>query len=344
MKSCPRLQPLLDELSDNVNRSIYLNMGSSGARYYCLATEKEYYTKYMRNGSKCSGCEIIVRDKPCHLHIDLDVDKIKYPSIDVSLVWIKLEPRIEEFISSAGLKIEETCLHFSCGEKKGSMHIVIKIKDRIFANNAHVGAFMRCVQWLIEEEHPELQYLYDRKFIDMAIYTTNRAFRMLGHAKWGTNRYLTDGNTLTLEHWISNKVQPVQTDRKIINGIVEPDQSQPCYRGSRNGVVGYIPGCLQPVLKYIGDDISEVTRVYCPDLLSMVFACNLKTKDCPFKGEAHSKNTLYTCINLKTKTYRIKCHSNHCRDRESDPIHIPDFLHGEIDGMMMTPVVIAGYH
>ena len=46
------------------------------------------------------GYEVIRRDLPCHLYIDLDVDKVKYPNIHVSDVWATLEKYIDTVLTT----------------------------------------------------------------------------------------------------------------------------------------------------------------------------------------------------------------------------------------------------
>ena len=48
----------------------------------------------------CFGYEVIRRDLPCHLYIDLDVDNVKYPNIHVSDVWATLEKYIDTVLTT----------------------------------------------------------------------------------------------------------------------------------------------------------------------------------------------------------------------------------------------------
>jgi hypothetical protein len=183
-----------------------------------------------------------------------------------------------------------------------------------------VGAFMRCIMVLIESQNKEDLSIFDNKFVDMAIYTQNRLFRMLGCAKWGTARYLTNGEEYTYENWVKNKVQPLESDDEILD-VRDYDGSEVRYNSSF-GVVINSEDHLKPTLAHISESYATVMRT-CEFPMWMSYACNLDTKVCPFKGEAHSKNRLYASINLFNCTYSIRCHSQQCKNRYKGPYDIP---------------------
>lgn len=332
---------------------IFQNHGKSG-RYYVADTLENYWSRYLNAGIR-TGCELVEKEKPCHLFIDLDVDKQKYPSIDVQQIWVTLEKYIDflltEYREIPLVDITKQ-LHFSSDVNKGSMHIIYKIKGKIFQSSAHVGAFMRCVQQYVEEECVKDLIIFDNHFVDMGIYTQNRLFRMLGCTKYGQQRHLTNHADFTFENWSENLVQPLVNDAEIIP-IAEPDNSSPRYTSGGagySGITGWVPRCVNPLLEYISETHARVTRVHAFPM-SFTFACNLSTKKCPFKGGEHSSNVLYVVINLVKFSYRIRCHSSKCHSRAQPENNLPgrkfpeeykqavsDFLNHAVDIPAILPV------
>ena len=87
-----RQQEAFDSLTEN--QQVVFQNQSNGQRYYVVCTNKEYWEKYLKTGDRY-GYEVIRRDLPCHLYIDLDIKKKAYPNINVSDVWMKLESYVD---------------------------------------------------------------------------------------------------------------------------------------------------------------------------------------------------------------------------------------------------------
>ena len=92
-----RQQEAFDALQEK-QQSVFQNQ-TNGQRYYVVCTNREYWDKYLEPGDRF-GYEVIRRDLPCHLYIDLDVDKVKYPNIHVSDVWATLEKYIDTVLTT----------------------------------------------------------------------------------------------------------------------------------------------------------------------------------------------------------------------------------------------------
>jgi hypothetical protein len=310
-----RQQEAFDSLTEN--QQVVFQNQTNGQRYYVVCTNKEYWEKYLKQGDRY-GYELIRRDLPCHLYIDLDINKKAYPNINVSDVWIKLESYVDTVFTEL-FTIQKDhikkMIHSSSSNEKGSMHVIYNIKNKIFRSTAYVGAFMRAVRFYVESMKEEDMAMFDEKWVDMSIYTPNRLFRMLGCSKYGQERYLTNNSPYTYEEWLSNKVQPVHHTGNFID-VRELDGSEPKYRSSGGGITGWQPDCVKDILSQIEEEHAKPTRVHAFPLKS-IFSCNLNTKVCPFKGEAHSKNGLYANIRLNELGYTVKCHSDKCKFRET---------------------------
>lgn len=304
-----------------VGQCVFQNQ-TGGKRYYVACTNEEYWKKYLEKGDRF-GYELIMKGTPCHLYVDLDINKEQY-NIHVTDVWVIMEKWIDVTLQCQfNIPEDHITKHllFSSNEKKGSMHIVYNIKDRIFQTNAHVGAFMRGVKEVINIQSPENMSIFINGFVDMAIYTPNRLFRMLGCAKWGTARYLSNNETFTYENWLKTKVQPIESKEKYIE-VTECDGSEPKYN-MVNCTVDINDNYMKEAIDYISETHSKVLRKARFDHTLSV-ACNLNTKVCPFVGRSHTKNRLYAVINLKNNTYDIRCHSGQCQGKRSEPQEFPE--------------------
>jgi hypothetical protein len=90
--------------------------------------------------------EVIVRDRGCHLHLDIDyndascLEKGKY----VHAQWNILKPELHKCLSyfvPSGTAID-FLVYESSYEKKGSLHVIVDIAGYVFANNGHCGQFL----------------------------------------------------------------------------------------------------------------------------------------------------------------------------------------------------------
>ena len=321
MKTFFKQQNAFDALK--VGQCVFQNQ-TGGKRYYVACTNEEYWKTYLEKGDRF-GYELIMKGVPCHLYIDLDVNKEQFPSIHVVDIWAILEKWIDiTFQYHFEIPEDHIVKHimFSSNEKKGSMHIIYNIKDMIFETNAHVGAFMRGVKLLIESQSPEDSSIFSNKFVDMAIYTPNRLFRMLGCAKWGTGRYLKNNDSYTYENWIKTKIQPLIDTYKFIE-IMENDGSAPTY--GKIDCDLEVDDHVKEAIEYISTNEVQVIRK-ASFHFTLCVACNLNTKKCPFVGREHTKNRLYACINLRNNTYDIRCHSAQCKKMKTDSKDFPDFI------------------
>ena len=256
MKKFFKQQGAFDALK--VGQCVFQNQ-TGGTRYYVACTNEEYWKKYLEKGDRF-GYELIMKGTPCHLYVDLDINREKY-NIHVTDVWSIIEKWIDVTLQfQFNIPEDHITKHllFSSNEKKGSMHVVYNIKDRIFQTNAHVGAFMRCVKEVIKIQSPESMSIFTNGFVDMAIYTPNRLFRMLGCAKWGTARYLSNNDTFTYENWVKTKVQPIESQGKFIE-VTEYDGSEPKYN-MVNCTVDINDNYMKEAIDYISETHSKVIR------------------------------------------------------------------------------------
>jgi len=303
---------------------------------YIVAREKTFFKQVLSNYSAESRYfyEIIEEDKPCHLYIDLDVNLEKYPGMDVHTVKDMICSHVEFGLKSMSFVIEKIIVADSSNDKKGSLHIVYKIKDKLWASNAHVGAFMRCCLEKRVRNMPEDLETW-KLFVDMSVYSRNRLFRMLGCTKKHENRIKRiKGQAFNYENWLDSMVQPLHVmDRDIIEAC-EPNGDPAKYMGSKVVSMGieYCCDVKEDLLKF-ASTIAPVRGIsYIP--LYRMWVINLHKRDCVYKGDIHGKNTNYMVITkgdhkFPENLWHLRCWSQKyecCKNPTINKKPLPDEL------------------
>ena len=101
------------------------------ARKFIVASEREFYNNCMRGVAQQDRnfYEVIRADTPCDLHLDLDMDYTKYPSLNIEDVWNSIKPFVDRCLERMVLETEECIVLDSSNDIKGSYHIIYKLKS-----------------------------------------------------------------------------------------------------------------------------------------------------------------------------------------------------------------------
>lgn len=191
----------------------------------------------------CADLEYQIQDNP-------DRDGVK--AVDSTLSLLK-----DALLHKFGLEMQDDWVIEldSSSSTKFSRHIILLIPGKIFANNAHIGAF---IYELCDhaknnlESDPRCQELFVQKgentstlFIDTGVYTRNRAFRLYLSSKAGkdavlmpTGRYRTVGKTQE-EIFMDSLVCNVPQGAELLRCYDENEQQQRGADGS--SFTGYGP-------------------------------------------------------------------------------------------------------
>ena len=348
VKESKTLHPLLSVVS--IPQSVYARQfvydkkGQKKLSYsYIAATEQEVWEQYISQGT-LTICEVINAKKPCHLYIDIDVDLKQTPGIKVYDCWKSVKPIIEGHFNILYPEVPiDYIVMDSSSNKKGSLHIVIKIKGHLFTNASHCGAYMRVLKKFIESEHKDVEGAFS--FFDLGIYTRNRLFRMLGQTKAGQRRYLKSHLDFTFENWRDSRVCPVSSPNVELIETKEPDGGSPVYTSGSNYragqctvVAGWVPGCVRgDIYRFLCEEVGHIERmVFTGENMKVV--CNTSNRNCMFQRRKHKSNVMYIVIDLINKSFHIKCHSRHCKKRRSKINFFDNRLSKVIEEWMCTPV------
>ncbi|CAB4301932.1 unnamed protein product [Prunus armeniaca] len=180
----------------------------SGQRRFLVSTYDDFWRRYNNMNPKFRHhYEVIQEGLPCHLYFDLEFNKRDNAGrngdemVDV-LISVIFEALLEKY-SIQGNK--EWILELdSSTEAKFSRHLIIRIEKTAFKDNSHAGAFVTEICSRIssaKERDGRFGNFFVRKdskssnsasqlFVDTAVYTRNRCFRLALSSKAGKNSML----------------------------------------------------------------------------------------------------------------------------------------------------------
>ncbi|XP_074573430.1 uncharacterized protein LOC141829831 [Curcuma longa] len=178
----------------------------SGQRRFLASTYNEFWRRYIGMDSKLRHhYEVIQEGMPCHLYFDLEFDKKVNADKDVDemvdiLVSFTYDLLFDKYSieGNNGWIIELD----SSTPVKFSRHVIIRIPKVAFKDNLHVGAFVMEMCSRITSQRgsvPQVDKLHVKKdasssdlqlFLDNAVYSRNRCFRLAFSSKSGKNSFL----------------------------------------------------------------------------------------------------------------------------------------------------------
>ncbi|XP_062120315.1 uncharacterized protein LOC133834658 isoform X2 [Humulus lupulus] len=180
----------------------------NGQRRFLVSTYKEFWKRYKNMDSRFRHhYEVIQEGLPCHLYFDLEFSRKENEEKDgdemvdllISVIWEALRDKF----SIEGSK-EWIVELDSSTEGKFSRHLIIRIPKTAFKDNSHAGAFVNEICSRIfsgKEKDGRLEKLFIKKesnsadspsqlFVDTAVYSRNRCFRLALSSKAGKNSVL----------------------------------------------------------------------------------------------------------------------------------------------------------
>lgn len=285
----------LKDVTPNDDEKIYsMDVNDKGAKQFMAMTLPAMWARMQEEPR--NYCEII-EDRPCHLFFDLDDGNVREK-------WHKLETCLNRFFRAHRRDLGVVRYIFLDASKKGkqSAHIIATADKYVLQSPVQGRVFYQRLVDMFQDDVPE---------IDLAVYTRNRCFRMLGNSKFGQNRPLI-GLPWTMENWVSSLVQPVKSMESIDLGLKHV-VSAPL----RNDM---IPPCVEAVLDWAG--ASDYTWKYD---LEWVWGGHLNKGVCQLAGRVHGKNNRYFFYNAPDM-FTIGCH--HCKRRYN--IAVPDELESNV--------------
>ncbi|VAH26203.1 unnamed protein product [Triticum turgidum subsp. durum] len=180
----------------------------SGQRRFLVSTYDEFWRRYNNMDPQIRHhYEVIQEGSPCHIYFDLEFNAKLNQKRDAdemvdTLVAVTFSA-LQDKYSIEGQ--EEWIIELdSSNEEKFSRHLIIRIPKTAFKDNSHVGAFISEICSRIAAQraaNPNLDKLYitkdssgaepaDQLFVDTAVYSRNRCFRLAFSSKSGKKSFL----------------------------------------------------------------------------------------------------------------------------------------------------------
>ncbi|KAK9787246.1 hypothetical protein WJX73_007781 [Symbiochloris irregularis] len=303
----PAFQWIAEQPDAGILRLFSEETGAKGKRVFIVTTHAEFWRRYQTVVPLHRHFyEVICEGAPCHLYFDLEYQKEHNQGTDgQALVDHLLEMTSTQLQEQFGLALDRERLVEldSSTPSKFSRHLIVPVPGAAFANNAHVGAFVACLLGRDQqsESGPRLTLSKDGQgetacFVDVSVYSRNRAFRLYLSSKLGKDSLL-----LPTERFLGVKWQAAE---RGASPFPEVDQfiTSICNQG---GVQGRVRSWL----------MMEGTGAL---LLSMAH-----NRFCNNVGRPHKSNGIFYVIDLTDGTWYQKCFDPDCRNYRSETSLLP---------------------
>mmetsp|Transcript_16866 Transcript_16866/g.29817 ORF Transcript_16866/g.29817 Transcript_16866/m.29817 type:complete len:435 (-) Transcript_16866:171-1475(-) len=220
---------------------------ASGSRTFAALGKMDFAEAYLQvKPLKRHVYEIIRSEQPCRLYFDLEFAMNTNPDTDgeqlVQFVILATGTLLQRRF---GILLERShVLELdSSSPKKFSRHLIVHLPGgRLFRNNRVCGHFVKQVVELIRDRLIVLDKNHElTTFVDLGVYTRNRAFRLYLSSKFGKRQVLEPSTTNTFPY---DDTTPEQTLTLLESSLVCPQLQ---------------PGKQAPTLLPFGEDITDAT-------------------------------------------------------------------------------------
>ncbi|XP_008559029.1 DNA-directed primase/polymerase protein isoform X2 [Microplitis demolitor] len=367
---------LADAKSTSINILLtFVYEQPNGHRRFIVAHPEVYWWYFNRAlPERRCAYEVIPEGNPCCLYLDLEYQNDLNPRKNgPHMTQTLIEIIICYFLKHWGLSItKKNVLNLdSTTQSKFSRHLIFRIKDTAFTDNINAGRFIKSICSDIEEyiatdgvafhdvlsyfKREDLEELFietgkrKKLFIDTAVYSRNRHFRIYKATKWGKLSHLVRAKDCKFKPIKENRDKELEifleslvtyfTNKSDLHLLEFTDESGPDsikydrstqfknssqltrdqYQSSPYPAIDkFIMGIVKPgtirVSKYF-DDRQKIAY----EIIGNRYCANV--------GRQHKSNNVYWIADLKNKIVYQKCHDQEdCADFKSEPIPFTDEL------------------
>ncbi|MED6118313.1 hypothetical protein PIB30_001542 [Stylosanthes scabra] len=351
----------------------------NGQRRFLVSTYTEFWRRYKNMDSKIRHhYEVIQEGLPCHLYFDLEFDKrVNIGKDGDEMVDLLISVVLAAFQEKYSIHVDlDWIVELDSSTKdKFSRHLIIRIPKVSFKDNSHAGAFVSEICSRIQnarETDKRFEKLFVMKdsscngstshlFVDTAVYTRNRCFRLFLSSKAGKSSFLLPTGRFKCKNLgeeevfmaslICNidceKLLVCKTDLDCVKTL-HFDTEMNCDSGN---------SCQIPLQYTLNTCSSEVSRTYfvgnspfpfldkfilsvasvgnipgkiyswylLPEFGLMVYSMT-KNRYCERIGRHHKSNNVIYVVDLRKAVYYQKCHDPDCRGYRSPlrqiPVHV----------------------
>ncbi|KAG5558671.1 hypothetical protein RHGRI_008579 [Rhododendron griersonianum] len=350
----------------------------NGQRRFLVSTYEEFWRRYKNMNPRFRHhYEVIQEGLPCHLYFDLEFNKRDNTEKDGDeMVDLLITVVFDALSDKYGIQGDHDWIVEldSSTEAKFSRHLIIRLQKTAFKDNSHAGAFIAEICSRINNEKGSdrrFEKLFVSKdsssadipsqiFVDTAVYSRNRCFRLPLSSKAGKNSVLlptgqfkcknmseenvfmaslicnmdADCEKLLICKMDSDCVKALQFDTEINSEFQKQSSAShefmlnSCTSDlSRTYLIGKSPFPTLDVfvesIATIGNVSGKIRSWYWFSEYGMMVYSMSRNRYCERIGREHKSNHVIYIVDLRKAVYYQKCHDPDCRGYRSPsrPIH-----------------------
>ncbi|KAK7270904.1 hypothetical protein RJT34_26412 [Clitoria ternatea] len=351
----------------------------NGKRRFLVSTYTEFWQRYKNMDFKFRHhYEVIQEGLPCHLYFDLEFDKrVNIGKNGDEMVDLLMSVVLEALHEKYAIHGDHDWVVEldSSTEDKFSRHIIVRIPKAAFKDNSHAGAFvLEICSRIINAREKDIRFekLFVKKdsssnesesklFVDTAVYSRNRCFRLLLSSKAGKTSVLLPTKRIKCKNLgeedmfmtslICNMdvdcekfllckkdlgcVKALCFDTEVNSNLGNSYQIAPEFTlnacTSDSSATTYLMG--KSPFPFLDEFILSVASVgnipgkihswyFFSDFGLMVYSMT-KNRYCERIGRQHKSNNVIYVVDLRRAEYYQKCHDPDCRGYRSPLRQIP---------------------
>lgn len=350
----------------------------NGQRRFLVSTYKEFWQRYKNMDSKFRHhYEVIQEGFPCHLYFDLEFNKKDNAEKDGDeMVDLLISVVSEALLEKYSIQVNEKWiveLDSSTGEKF-SRHLIIRIPKIAFKDNSHAGVFVAEICSQISsagEGDGNFKKLFVSKgstsaefpcqlFVDTAVYSRNRCFRLALSSKAGKNSVLLPTGRFKCkdmceeEMFMASLIGNIDVDcekflvcKMDLNCVktlhFDMEENHNCRKHSSSPQDFALSACTSnvsgtcfmgnspfPALDIFVESIASIGNVsgkirswyWFSEYRLMVYSMS-RNRYCERIGRQHKSNHVIYVVDLRRAVFYQKCHDPDCRGYRSPLRPIP---------------------
>ncbi|KAL7107035.1 hypothetical protein ACP275_06G028600 [Erythranthe tilingii] len=376
----PKQDEALKFLKQHTNARVFSYQDHiNGQRRFLVSTYEEFWRRYKEMTAKFRHhYEVIQEGLPCHLYFDLEFNKRENAGknedemVDL-LINVIFDALLEKY-SIQGT--EDFIVELdSSTEEKFSRHLIIRLPRTAFKDNSHVGAFVaeicsRIQSYRERDENYEKLLIskgsnsadsHCQTFVDTAVYTRNRCFRLPFSSKAGKSSVLLPSGRFKCkemgekEIFMASLICNMDADSekllickmdldcvKALHFETEATNNIQTYGGypenfdldawTSDSSTTYLMGksplpALDAFVEAIaskGNVSGKIRSWYWFSEYGLMVHSMSRSRYCERIGREHKSNHVIYVVDLRRAVYYQKCHDPDCRGYRSPLRSVPD--------------------
>ena len=307
-------------LAHEVQLGATVPLWTHNCRVYWLQSLEDFTAEYLSRTDRAGWYEVIRAGKPCKLYMDIDgpPDLPDYAAFEAELLQTT-ERLLWEDHQYRPLRLEPYVLDATT-ERKFSRHYIWPV---VWVNNKAVGAFVDKLKAALVHRYSE--------YIDTAVYTTDRNFRIWDSAKDGGRnplKLVAPASALGLseeaklcrtlisavrvddsDSWLAEHVQ-------VIYDVIGHEMPAAVIGAGifKAAVPAHWDTLVSEARTWLERRTTTYRKITVKKMGDHDLSFNIQKSDiaCPCKGRPHKNNGVWFDVNVLSRMMRFKCQDREC--------------------------------